>query len=85
VLTYVGVSMFAIFSRVRPHGIVGVLESVVVIGEPRRRMPTRCLNAPGKAEPIEQVPTSPTRTEFHAKVTSKDADQLKARWSKVIS
>ncbi len=25
--------MFAIFPRVRPHGIVGVLESVVVIGE----------------------------------------------------
>jgi len=37
-----------------------------------------------KAVPIEQGPNSPTRNEFHAKVTGKDAAQLKAYWSKVI-
>ena len=36
----------------------------------------------GKTVLIEQVPTSPT---LHAKVTSKEAAQLKACWSEAIS
>lgn len=38
----------------------------------------------GKAVPIDQAEGSADRNAFHAKVTGKDAAQLKAYWSKLI-
>lgn len=38
----------------------------------------------GKAVPIDQAEGSADRNAFHAKVTGKDASQLKAYWSKLI-